>query len=52
MLQRPPLNLASFAQASAKSLRALWPEWFDTPPSRTFPPVVARPSPRVPYARA
>ena len=32
MLQRPPLNLASLAQTSAKSLRALWPEWFDTPP--------------------
>ncbi len=31
MLPRPPLNLASLAQTSAKSLRALWPEWFDTP---------------------
>ena len=31
MLPRPPLNLASLTKTSAKSLRALWPEWFDTP---------------------
>jgi hypothetical protein len=32
MLPRPPLNLASLTQTSAKSLRALWSDWFDTPP--------------------
>lgn len=32
MAPRPPLNLASLAQSSAKSLRTLWSEWFETPP--------------------